>query len=122
MPATLQSKFPYVIAELRPRVSAATKQGAEAIAAEARNRVPVSDDAKTVHLRDAIHVERVGVAEYGVFAGGGPEDPDTDIYYGHMVEHGTARGQPPQPFLVPAAEMLQAEVVASVNIVLRGLG
>jgi len=41
VPATLASRLPMVIAELRPRVSAAIKSGAEDIAANARTKVPV---------------------------------------------------------------------------------
>lgn len=112
MAATLQSRLPAIIAELRPKVSKAVKVGAELIAEEARTRVPVGPPDK--HLKDHIHVEREGPAAYYVVAG------DDDVFYGHMVEHGTAHSGP-HPFLVPSVEASRDEVVAAVTVALRGL-
>lgn len=106
MPVTLKSRFPEIRAELRPHVSAAVKAAAEDVRRAAQANAPVDTGA----LRDAIHVERRGVGEYAVVAG------DGDVFYGHLVEHGSAvggRGRPPQaprPFLVPA---LEANLVAA---------
>ena len=106
MPATLKSRLPEIARELRSQVSRAVKDGAEAVAAEAKVRVPydASKPASEPHLRDRIHVERRGPAEYAVVAG------DDDAWYGHLVKGGSAvagKGRPPipaHPFLVPALE------------------
>lgn len=110
MSATLKSRLPEIVAELRPRVSAAVKEASEHVADEAKMRVPVD----TGDLRDAIHVERGGPATYSVLAG------DSDAFYGHMVEFGTSRTAP-RPFMVPAAEASRAVAEAMVTAVLRGL-
>lgn len=112
MGATLRSRLPQVAAELRPRVSAAIKEGAEEIAEEARERVPVSDTAP--HLRDRISVRRSGPAQYEVVAG------DGELFYGHFLEHGTEKMEA-QPFLEPAADAHESEVTDAVIAVLRGL-
>lgn len=113
MPATLESRFPQIIAELRPKVSAAVKTSAESIAENAKTKVadpaPVGEG-----LRAAIHVEREDVAEYSVVAG------DEKVFYGSMVEFGTSHSAP-HPFLVPAAEEGLPEAVALVTAALRGL-
>lgn len=110
MPATLKSRFPEITAELRPRVSAAVKAAAEGIENGAKERVPVDTGA----LRDAIHVERQGVAEYAVIAG------DSAAWYGMLVEHGTTHN-PPHPFLIPAAELGREAAEGLVQAALRGL-
>lgn len=112
MPATLASRLPMVIAELRPRVSAAIKSGAEDIAANARTKVPVGYPDN--HLRDDIHVVRQDVAEYAISAGA------EETFYGHMVEFGTKYAAP-HPFLMPAAEEGVGDVAARVTAVLRSL-
>lgn len=110
MGATLRSRLPQVAAELRPRVSAAIKEGAEEIAEEARERVPV----RTGALRDAIHVRRSGPAQYDVVAG------DGDSFYGHFLEFGTERLEE-RPFLEPAADMHEDDIADVVSAVLRSL-
>jgi HK97 gp10 family phage protein len=110
MSATLKSRFPQIIASIRPRVSVAVKESADAIKEGAQERVPRD----TEDLYHAIHVERVGVAEYSVVAG------DDDVFYGHMVEDGTAHSAP-RPFLVPAAEVERPLAEARVTAALRGL-
>ena len=110
MSATLTSRFPFIAAELRPRVSAAIKEGAEDVATGAKERVPVQTGA----LRDAIYVKRGGPAQYEVYAG------DENAFYGHMVERGTKYATA-RPFLVPAADDEQELIVAAVSLVLRGL-
>lgn len=108
--ATLQNRLPQIAAGLRPKVAAAVKVGAQRIAETAKERVPVDDG----DLQRAIHVERVGPAEYSVVAG------DENVFYGHLVEHGTVR-TPPRPFLVPAKEARTAEAVALVSAALKRL-
>lgn len=110
MPATLKSRFPTIIAQLRPRVSMAVKESAQEIEAGAKERVHVD----TGDLREAIHVERVGVAEYAVVAG------DDDVFYGHLEEFGTIHSSP-HPFLIPAAEAEAPRAAARVTAVLRSL-
>lgn len=103
MSATLKSRLPEIAAELRPRVSAAIKEGAQAVATDAQDRVPVGPP--DVHLRDNFHVTRLGPAEYEVSVGdraGGP-------FYAHMVEHGTSHAAP-RPFLIPALEANRSNV------------
>lgn len=111
MPVTY-NRFPVIIAELPAKVDSAVATGALAVAAHARARVPVG--APDVHLRDAIHVEREGVAEYSVVAG------DNEVWYGHLVEFGTTHSAP-RPFMVPAAGDGRDEVVGLVAAALRSL-
>lgn len=110
MPATLENRFPFIIAEMRPKISAAVKAGAEEVAVLAAAKAPVARG----RLRDSIHVENVGTATYSVVAG------DDDVFYGHFQEYGTVH-DPPQPFLIPAAEELTPEVIGLVTAVLREL-
>ena len=110
MSVTLKSRLPQIAAELRPRVSAAVKDSAEQVAEAAKARVPVD----TGRLRDAIHVERKGPAEYAVVAG------DNQAWYGHLIEHGTTR-QPPRPFLVPTLEEQRQPIELAITVVLRSL-
>ncbi len=107
---TLRSRIPEIALSLNPRVHAAIGAGAEAIAAEAKARVPV----ETGTLRDAIHVEPEGDG-FSVVAG------DNDAFYGHIVEHGSSTGLPPHPFLIPAAESQKDAIAAAVSAVLRTL-
>jgi len=97
MGATLKSRLPAIAAELRPKVSAAVKKGAQRVSDDARARVPIGPP--EVHLRDHFHVNRIGGAEYEVSVGGGGDEP----FYAHMVENGTTHSAP-RPFLIPALE------------------
>lgn len=110
MAATLKSRFPTIIAELRPKVSSSIKFGAELIAEDAQERV----HRDTEDLYHAIHTERTGPAEYAVIAG------DDQVFYGHLEEFGTSHS-PPHPFLVPAVEAQEENVVALVAAALKGL-
>ena len=116
MPATLKSRFPEIAAELRPKVGAAVKVGAEVVAEKAAQKVP---DAPPLAegLIASINVRREDVAEYSVNA---------DEFYAPFVEFGHERGKgsssaPPHPFMVPAAEESRATVEALVTAALRGL-
>ena len=124
MPTTVRSNLGEIARELRPKVSAAVKDGAEDVAELAKVLAPSDTGA----LKAAIHVERRGMGAYAVVAGG--KTPLGDAWYGHLVEHGTARGgerggqgergpTPPHPFLVPALEARRAEIVAQVEAALR---
>lgn len=118
MAATLMNRFPEIIAELRPRVGAAVKTGAEVIAEDAARRVP-DPSPQGAGLIASIRVEREDVAEYAVNAG------DNEAFYAKWVEFGhAARGGgevPAHPFMVPAAEANEENVEALVTAALRGL-
>ena len=114
MPATLKSRLPGIIAELQPRVSRAVRQGAEEISETAQRNLIAGGHNRTGDLLGAIHVERVGPAEYSVVAG------DGDVFWGHFLENGTDVA-PPYPFLMPAAEEHREDIADKVQTVLRTL-
>ena len=91
----LQSRLTEISVELSARAGLAGKDLADAIADEAKQRVPVGSG--PTHLRDAIHVTFAGDNDWEVVAG------DSEHWYGHIVEHGSVQ-KGPRPFLVPAAE------------------
>lgn len=108
MPArVLDSRLPEIIAALPAAVREAAQAGAELVAEDARQRVPV----KTGRLRDAIHTQNQpdGVA---VIAG------DREAFYGHIVEHGSISAAP-HPFLVPALEENRVAIVALMQEAIR---
>lgn len=107
------NRFPQIIAGLTPKVDAALGVGAQVIAVDAAQRVPVGDP--KVHLKDRIRAERLGRCEWAVIAG-----DENDVFYGHMVEHGTTHSAP-HPFLVPAAEANGTRVLGLVTGALRRL-
>ena len=110
MSVKLTSHIPRISTEIHVRVAAATEAGAKLIEEAAKERVPV----KTGALRDAIHTEFKGDADWAVVAG------NRDAFYGHMVEFGTTHS-PAHPFLVPAAEARRMEVQKIVAAALRHL-
>lgn len=112
---TLASRLPEIAAELRPRVSAAVKSGAEAIAEDARMRVHFGEE--DPHLRESITVRRYQAAGYLVLV---EAQDDDGLYYGWFVEFGTAHA-PPYPFLLPAAEGQLDHVEDLISASLRGL-
>ena len=112
MAATLKSRFPEIVAELRPRVREATEKAAEMVAESARQKAPLGPG--DVHLRDHISVEAEGPAGFLVLAG------NEDTFYGHMVEFGTSHSAP-EPFLLPAAEENVDAAAALLTAALRGL-
>jgi HK97 gp10 family phage protein len=89
----VKSRIPRIANELKPAVDLAVRQTSGLIAREAKQRVPV----RTGSLRNAIDVERKGMAKYEVVAW------SDEAWYGHLVEWGT-RHSAPRPFLTPAAE------------------
>jgi HK97 gp10 family phage protein len=109
MSATLKSRLPEVEAEIRLKVEAAIKVGAESVKSKAQARAPV----RTGRLRDAIRVEQRGPAEFAVEVG-------RDAFYARMVEFGTVRAAP-RLFLIPALEESKAGVAAAVTVALRSL-
>jgi HK97 gp10 family phage protein len=114
MPATLKSRLDGIAAELQPKVGAAVKAGAEIVSEAAVANLVSGGHVLNDELGPAIHVERKGAAEYSVEGG------DETAFYGHMVEHGTSHS-PPYPFLVPALEEHEDEVLFLVQGALEGL-
>ena len=112
MSATLKSRLPQIAAELRPKVSAAVKKGAQLVAEDARGRVAIGSP--DVHIRDDINVNRLGPAEYEVAAGG------DETFYAHMLEFGTSHSAP-KPFLLPALDDNQSDIEDLVRVVLGSL-
>lgn len=107
---TLKSRLPEVAAELRPRVSAAVRAGAELVSERAAQRAPD----RTPYgegLVASIEVERRSPAEYAV---------QSTAFYARFVEEGTVRHSA-QPFLMPALEESVADIEALVTGALRGL-
>ncbi len=110
MAATLESRLPEIVAELRPRVSAAVKAGAEAIASEAKARVPVLTGA----LRDSIEVRRHSATTYRVVGA------QSGTFWGSFVEYGTEYMEA-KPYLLPSAEDQEEAIAAGVAAVLETL-
>ena len=102
----LRSRIDIIASHLDEEIDPAMRQIAEEIVAGAKARVPVESGA----LQRAIHLDRRAEGEYAAVAG------DTNAYYGHIVEHGSAAGgrgrgpQPPRPFLIPAAEAAKQHI------------
>jgi HK97 gp10 family phage protein len=108
--ATLVSRIPEIVASLPGEVSDALGEGAELIAEQAKERVPVDEGT----LRDAIHTEEVE-GGWSVVAGN-----EQDAFYGHIIEHGGAH-LAPRPFLTPAAESAWDDVLQLVEDALEDL-
>jgi HK97 gp10 family phage protein len=120
MSATLKSRFPEIAASMQPIVHAAVREGAELIAERARENVVAVGAVDTGDLRDSIHVTWWGADEEGMDRGASVFAGNHDTFYGHFVEYGSAaRGLPPRPFLVPAAEEMQTAVSQIVLNALR---
>src|SRR5262245_57114040 len=107
---TLESRLPEIAAELRPRVSKALRMGADTIAQDARNAVPVESG----DLRDSIDVAASGAGRWQVRAG------NREAYYAGLVEFGTSQ-RAATPYLVPAVEKNVDYVEELVAVVLRSL-
>ena len=92
---------------IKPAVEDAIQQGAELVAERARMRAPIETGA----LKASIHTE-LEHNGYSVVAG------DSDVFYGHLVEHGTSHSAA-QPFLVPALEDSRKEIVKLAEVQLK---
>ena len=99
----LRSNLPEIAAKLDAEVKAAAAAAAELVAERAKERAPYDPAGSGEHLRDAIHTQQTADGTL-VVAG------DKDVFYGHMVEHGTSHSAP-HPFLVPALEESRGEIV-----------
>lgn len=112
---TLKSRLPAIAAELRPKVSAAVRAGAEIVAEDAQQRVAIGPP--PVHIFDSIRVRRYEAAGYLV------EVTATDpkgFPYPRIVEFG-GKSRPANPFLIPALEAQSDNVTYLVTGALRGL-
>lgn len=105
MTVVLKSDLDDISRRLPKKVADRVEAGAELIAKQAAVFVQVGKGPK--HLRDDIHVEKTGRAEYTVYAG------RRDTFYAHFLEFGTVHAAP-FPFLIPAFEMHKDTVVAMV--------
>jgi HK97 gp10 family phage protein len=91
------NRIPEFAAALDALVAAAVAETAEKVATDAKARVAVRNG----DLKEAIHTE---ATDEGVLVvAGGRTSNDRDVFYGHMVEHGTTHSGA-EPFLVPALE------------------
>lgn len=117
---TLKSRLPAIAAELRPRVSAAVKATAEAIAVDARARVELGPP--PVHVKENIEVIRHEAAGYLVAVTA--TDP-SGVSYPFVLEFGGTRKDgtsiPAYPFLLPATEAHEDTAEQLVAAALRGL-
>lgn len=102
MSVKVKSRIPEIASEMPHAVKVALEDGAHLIAQEAKQRAP---DAPPYGegLVEAIHVEEEPEGFY-VVAG------DSDVFYGHLVEHGTSHSAP-RPFLIPSLVDQASEVV-----------
>ena len=109
----LNNRLPEIQANLRLAATQSVREGANLIAARAKQRAP---DAPPIGegLVDAIHVEKPAntTYTYAVVAG------NDEVFWGHMQEFGTVK-HAPQPFLIPAVEESKDEVTA---LVAKALG
>lgn len=112
---TLASRLPTIAASLRPRVSAAVKQGAELVAEDARQRVELGPP--PTHIKDHIEIKRHEAAAYYIAVTA--TDPKGRAYP-FVVEFG-GEDSAPYPFLIPALESNAQNIENLVAASLRGL-
>ncbi len=98
----LHSRLPEIRRELDPKVAKAVGAGARLIRDAAKVKAPV----RTGALKNSIHVTRRGMRAQVIAGGkkGTKAGGETGVYYGHIVERGSATGSPAQPFMIPAFE------------------
>jgi hypothetical protein len=110
----LRSRLANIAKTLDEEIDPGIRNAAEEVARGAKSRVPKD----TYALHDAIHVEKVGPGQYAVVAGDGK-----DVYYGHIVEGGSAApGAPPaRPFLMPAYEAMRVHIDDLVRAALKDI-
>lgn len=110
MSARLKSRLTEVEAKLPAEVSAATKRGAEAIAATAAAQAPerTGDLKRSIKARD-------GDKGYGIYA----------AWYWFYAEFGTSgpgeHHESPRPYMIPAVEAGREALDAEVEAALRNL-
>lgn len=138
MSVTLESRFPDIERDMRRLISSGVQDSAETVRDLAKAKVAVDDG----DLKEVIHVERVGPAEWAVVAGGVSADGD-NVWYGHLVERGhlivsyertednphgrqrvasarTVHGHvAAKPFLIPALEAVRSEIEAKLAAMLK---
>ena len=111
MSVRLKSNLLTISAEIRPLVDDACADSAQAMAEDARGRVPVDSG----RLRDSIRAEKTGELEHRTAAG------DNKAFYARFVEFGT-RNAGARPYMIPAFEAEKAVTEARVANALRRAG
>jgi hypothetical protein len=101
----LRSRLATIAKTLDEEIDPGIRNAAEEVMRGAKSRVPKD----TYALHDSIHVERIG--------------PGKDVYYGHIVEGGSAAegAPPPRPFLMPAYEAVRVHIDDLVRAALRDI-
>lgn len=98
-------RLPEIIRELETEVEKAVREAVEELVVPTAKALVPKDEG---YLAEAIHTELALEGLYVV--AGGRVAGDRDVFYGHMVEHGTTHSAP-RPFLVPALEMHRQAIV-----------
>lgn len=101
--------------EIFAKVQQVLKNGAVRVAERARELAPV----RTGHLMASIHAE-LGESIEGA-AAFDPVQVIADTPYASFVEFGTSKMEA-QPFMTPAAEQIEPEILEEIDSVLRELG
>lgn len=109
----LRSRIPQIVVEIEHFVEDAIEEGAEDVRAAAEARL--QPHRVTGRLAEETHVHKEPEGFY-VVAG----DDTGDVFWGHMLEHGTSHS-PPYPFLVPSLEERRGRIVNRVSGRLRNL-
>lgn len=111
-----KDRFPQIASAIDDEIEQRLLGIGNLIANDARSRVP--EDTHALH--DAIHVDvDLATLRVSVIAG------DSDVFYGHIVEGGSAAGGkgrgpiPPRPFLIPAYEAKRDEVIREMREALK---
>ena len=119
----LQSRFDEIAEQMAEDLDPVLEEAAQLVANRARQRVPTQSG----RLQQSIRVIRFDTCQYNVVADAVAPQENTALPYGIMVEFGTeARGKgggnaPPQPFMGPAVDESQDEILGMVNDKLREL-
>lgn len=96
-----------IAANLRPLASQVVRKAAADVEAHAKTLVPVDTGA----LKASIQTEQTGDMSAAVTAG---------MEYAAVVEYGSARGSPAQPYMTPAADAVRPGYVAAIKAVMGG--
>jgi HK97 gp10 family phage protein len=100
--------LPQMTSSIRGKVGHEVQQAALAIEGQAKALAPVDTGA----LRNSIQTEMEGDLTAHVTVG---------VEYAEYVEHGTYK-MAPQPYLTPAAALVEPQFIENVKAALRGLG
>lgn len=109
MATVYTSDLPRLMREFERQAEAATRRTAERVADRARANVP----ADRGFVKETIDA-RPADGGYEVVAGGKGRGRQGRGFYAHILEFGGA-GEAPRPFLVPAAEAEQDDLVRGIR-------